>query len=113
MALCTIRFLINYGLQRKASVPSTTEKRYEYKKIKNDIINGFLQISVSGCKSLDSALLIQEPWSNSTEKTEMLLGNLSTFIPKVRGCRAYGSAGINLSYLAMGAVDAYFEFGYG
>lgn len=70
------------------------------------------KISVSSCTSLDSALLIQEPWSNSTEKTEMLLGNLKTFIPKVRGCRAYGSAGINLSYLAMGAVDAYFEFGF-
>ena len=42
----------------------------------------------------------------------MLLGNLKTFIPKVRGCRAYGSAGINLSYLAMGSVDAYFEFGF-
>ena len=42
----------------------------------------------------------------------MLLGNLQTFIPRVRGCRAYGSAGINLSYLAMGAVDAYFEFGF-
>ena len=68
--------------------------------------NRLHQIRVSSCTSLDSALLIQEPWSNSTEKTEMLLGNLKTFIPKVRGCRAYGSAGINLSYLAMGAVDA-------
>ena len=31
---------------------------------------------------------------------------------QVRSIRAYGSAGINLSYLAMGAVDAYFEFGF-
>ena len=26
--------------------------------------------------------------------------------------RAYGSAGINLAYLAMGAVDAYFDSGF-
>ena len=30
----------------------------------------------------------------------------------MRSIRAYGSAGINLAYLAMGAVDAYFEFGF-
>ena len=69
-------------------------------------------MSVSSCTSLQSALLIQEPWSNSPEKTEMLVSNMQTFLPKVRGMRAYGSAGINLSYLAMGAVDAYFEFGF-
>ena len=42
----------------------------------------------------------------------MVLKNLNTFIPKVRALRAYGSAGINLCYLAMGSVDAYFEFGF-
>ena len=30
----------------------------------------------------------------------------------MRSIRAYGSAGLNLAYLAMGAVDAYFEFGF-
>jgi hypothetical protein len=30
----------------------------------------------------------------------------------VRTIRAYSSAGINLAYLAMGTVDAYFEFGF-
>ena len=42
----------------------------------------------------------------------MVNKNLQTFIPKVRSIRSYGSAGINLAYLAMGAVDAYFEFGF-
>ena len=32
--------------------------------------------------------------------------------PQVRSIRAFGSAGINLAYLAMGAVDCYFEFGF-
>ena len=31
---------------------------------------------------------------------------------QVRSIRAFGSAGINLAYLAMGAVDCYFEFGF-
>ena len=30
----------------------------------------------------------------------------------MRSIRAYGSAGINLAYLAMGAVDCYFEYGF-
>ena len=30
----------------------------------------------------------------------------------MRSIRAFGSAGINLAYLAMGAVDCYFEFGF-
>lgn len=70
------------------------------------------KISVSSCKSLDSALLIQELGASRPEKHDMVLKNLNTFIPKVRALRAYGSAGINLCYLAMGSVDAYFEFGF-
>ena len=31
---------------------------------------------------------------------------------QVRAIRAYGSAGINLAYLAMGAVDSYFDSGF-
>ena len=65
--------------------------------------------------------------ASSHQKIEMVNKNLQTFIPKVRSAkqnipltislqvrsiRAYGSAGINLAYLAMGAVDAYFEFGF-
>ena len=42
----------------------------------------------------------------------MVVKNIQTFISKVRSIRAYGSAGINLAYLAMGAVDGYFEFGF-
>jgi len=70
------------------------------------------KIHVSSCTDLSSALLIQEMGASSEEKIEMVKKNLETFIPKVRSIRAYGSAGINLAYLAMGAVDAYFEFGF-
>lgn len=50
--------------------------------------------------------------ASNPQKSEMVIKNLQTFIPKVRALRAYGSAGINLAYLAMGSVDAYFEFGF-
>ncbi len=47
--------------------------------------------------------------SHDAERTGKVLRNLETFVPRVRSVRTYGSAGINLAYLAMGAVDAYFE----
>jgi len=70
------------------------------------------KMSVSECKDLDKALLIQEMGAKDAKKVDMVNKNLQTFIPKVRSIRAYGSAGINLAYLAMGSVDAYFEFGF-
>jgi len=47
--------------------------------------------------------------SHTAERTGKVLHNLETFVPRVRSVHTYGSAGINLAYLAMGAVDAYFE----
>ena len=47
----------------------------------------------------------------NVRKTIEIFGN-NTLPPQVRSIRAFGSAGINLAYLAMGAVDCYFEFGF-
>ena len=41
----------------------------------------------------------------------MMMENLRTLIPRVRSVRSYGSAGLDLAYLAMGAVDLYFDSG--
>lgn len=70
------------------------------------------KIHVSDCRELGKALLIQEMGAKDEKKLEMVTANLKTFMPKVRSIRAYGSAGINLAYLAMGAVDVYFEYGF-
>jgi len=70
------------------------------------------KITVSACSELDKSLLVQEMYDSSPAKLKMVNTNLQTFIPKVRSVRAYGSAGINLAYLAMGAVDAYFDSGF-
>merc|ERR1712106_772173 len=70
------------------------------------------KIQVSSCTEMSKSLLIQEMYDSSEVKLAMVFKNLQTFIPKVRSIRAYGSAGINLAYLAMGAVDAYFDCGF-
>lgn len=70
------------------------------------------RIHVSGCEKMEKCLLVQEMGATDPEKVKMVLTNMETFMPKVRSIRAYGSAGINLAYLAMGAVDCYFEYGF-
>jgi len=70
------------------------------------------KINVSSCSDLEKAILIQEFYDNSEQKLAMMFKNLNTFVPKVRGIRAYGSAGLNLAYLAMGSVDLYFDSGF-
>jgi len=70
------------------------------------------KIQVSACTELNKSMLVQEMYDSSPAKLAMVNTNLQTFIPKVRSVRAYGSAGINLAYLAMGAVDAYFDCGF-
>ena len=41
----------------------------------------------------------------------MMTENLRTLTPRVRSVRCCGSAGLDLAYLAMGAVDLYFDSG--
>ena len=68
---------------------------------------------VSGCTELGSALLVQQVNPKvSREVEEARLANLATFAPLVRGTRVSGSTGLDLAYLAMGAVDAFFHFGH-
>ena len=69
---------------------------------------------VSGCSSLSSALLVQQTSPVVSPAVEAVrLQNIATFLPRVRGLRVTGSSGIDLAYLAMGAVDAFFHFGSG
>ena len=56
-------------------------------------------------------MVVQEFYGASEEKNEMMVENLRTLTPRVRSVRSYGSAGLDLAYLAMGAVDLYFDSG--
>jgi len=71
------------------------------------------RIQVSGCTKLDRALLVQQTTPVVGEAVEAVrLANLATFLPLVQGLRVTGSSGIDLAYLAMGAVDVFFHFGH-
>jgi len=70
------------------------------------------KINVSSCKSLATALTILPTVARKPVEEEMVNTNVKTFVPKVSGIRGYGSAGLNLAYLAMGSVDLYFEIGF-
>jgi len=110
--ICTILgFMVDKEVQFGIVYNPVLDQLWTAKKGQGAEYNG-TKIQVSSCVDLGSALLIQEMGASSEQKIEMVNKNLQTFIPKVRSIRAYGSAGINLSYLAMGAVDAYFEFGF-
>jgi len=111
--ICTILgFMVDKEVQFGIVYNPVLDQLWTAKKGQGAEYNGS-KIHVSSCTDLSTALLIQEMGgSNDPKKIEMVNKNLQTFIPKVRSIRAYGSAGINLAYLAMGAIDAYFEFGF-
>ena len=68
---------------------------------------------VSSCKELNKALLVQQTTPVVSDAVRSIrLKNLATFLPLVQGLRVTGSSGIDLAYLAMGAVDAFFHFGH-
>ena len=68
---------------------------------------------VSSCKELHKALLVQQTTPVVSDAVRSIrLKNLATFLPLVQGLRVTGSSGIDLAYLAMGAVDAFFHFGH-
>ena len=68
---------------------------------------------VSSCTELNKALLVQQTTPVVSDAVRSIrLKNLATFLPLVQGLRVTGSSGIDLAYLAMGAVDAFFHFGH-
>lgn len=111
--ICTIlAFMVDKEVEFAIVYNPILDQTWTAKKGHGAFYNG-KQIQVSDCKKLDKALMIQEMGGSKAEdKLQMVAANLRTFGPKVRSLRAYGSAGINLAYLAMGSVDVYFEFGF-
>ena len=65
-------------------------------------------IEVSGCDRLDLAL-VATGFSYGAERRAAQAEILSRVLPRVRDIRRPGSAALDLSYLACGRVDAYYE----
>jgi len=101
--ICTIvTFLVNKRVEFCVVNNPILEMIWTARKGQGAYCNG-KKIHVSSCTQLENCLLLQEA---------NMLRNNNHFIEKVRGVRAYGSAGINLCLLAMGSADMYFEIGF-
>ncbi|XP_066288604.1 inositol monophosphatase 1-like isoform X1 [Branchiostoma lanceolatum] len=72
-------------------------------------------IHVSGQEDLSQSLLISEFGSSrDKEKMDLVFSNLGSFLNEknsAHGVRSMGSAALNMSHVACGGGDAYFEFG--
>jgi myo-inositol-1(or 4)-monophosphatase len=71
-------------------------------------LNG-LPIHVSGAQALNEALVATGFPYDRTENTDNNLANLNRFILAVRGIRRGGSAELDLSYVAAGRLDGFWE----
>jgi len=69
-------------------------------------------IKVSDKKDLSEALMSLEYGSSrDPEKMRIIKENVSRLYPLVHGIRSMGSAALNMANVALGGIDAYFEFG--
>ncbi|XP_053646424.1 inositol monophosphatase 1 isoform X6 [Cherax quadricarinatus] len=70
------------------------------------------KISASGETDLSKALVFSEMGtSHDPEKVDTVITNITTLLTKVHGIRAMGSCTLNMCHVALGGVDACFEFG--
>ena len=70
------------------------------------------QIHVSGEKSLSSALITTEfGTSREEDKTKIVLENISKIVRLAHGFRSLGAAALNISMVALGGADVYYEYG--
>jgi len=70
------------------------------------------RITVSGQENLSKSLVMMEcGTSRDEERVEVMFKNQRSVIPAVHGVRGLGSAALDMAMVAMGAADAYFEFG--
>jgi len=67
------------------------------------------KITVSGCEELSSAMVLQEMWASTgnTDNEAWQLMCIAAFMKRVHSVRSYGSAAINLAFVAAGQADAY------
>lgn len=87
------------------------EQLFTARKGQGAFLNGN-KINVSSANDLSKALLTVEfGTSRDREKMEVMSENLKIFTPIVQGVRTVGSAAWNMSMVALGGSDAYFEFG--
>ncbi|XP_054084589.1 inositol monophosphatase 1-like [Zeugodacus cucurbitae] len=86
-------------------------QRFTARRGQGAYLNG-RRIHVSAQKELSKSLVITEfGASRDVEKMKNHFENYQNILPKVHGIRMLGAAALNLSMVAMGAVDINFEIG--
>nr|CAH0112654.1 unnamed protein product [Daphnia galeata] len=89
----------------------TLEQMYTAKLGQGAFLNG-KPIRVSEETELGKSLVIAEFGTNrDPQKMESVLKNITALMNKVHGLRAMGSAALNMSSVASGGSDCYFEYG--
>lgn len=87
------------------------EQLFTAKKSQGAFLNG-KRIHVSDTTTLSNALIaFENGTSRDPEKCKVLLENYKTLVPLTHGMRSLGSAALNMTMVAMGGADAYFEYG--
>ncbi|XP_045464930.1 inositol monophosphatase 1 [Harmonia axyridis] len=70
------------------------------------------EMKVSGKLNLNEALIMYEiGTSRDADRKKVSMQNIDTLIDIAHGMRSTGSAALNMAMVALGAADAYFEFG--
>ncbi|XP_044762541.1 inositol monophosphatase 1 [Coccinella septempunctata] len=70
------------------------------------------EMKVSGKQNLSEALIMYEVGTfRNAERKKVTLKNIDTLVDIAHGLRSTGSAALNMAMVALGAADAYFEFG--
>ncbi|XP_067001859.2 inositol monophosphatase 1 [Anabrus simplex] len=87
------------------------EQFFSAQKGKGAFLNGN-QIHASSETELSKSLMIMEfGTSRDPNKMKVVMENMQMLVPLVHGTRSSGSAALNMAMVAMGAADAYFEYG--
>lgn len=70
------------------------------------------QIQVSGITELNKSVIICEAGaSKDPAKIENIFTNMRSLVNDIHGLRSFGSAALNMCYVAKGSSEAYYEYG--
>jgi myo-inositol-1(or 4)-monophosphatase len=110
-AYCVCIALEDRGELRAGVILDPVRDRcYSAEKGRGATMNGE-RMRVSGCSSLDTALLASGFPYDRRRRAAELLRYVQAFLERSQGFRRAGSAGMDLAFVASGALDGYWEFG--
>jgi myo-inositol-1(or 4)-monophosphatase len=98
-----------YGVKGKGSFVEKPEF-----KSKGDLFEKVVQpkrLKASRKQDLSKCLVVTGYHSTHVESSERMISEVSAVLPRVRCLRAFGSAALEICYVAAGRLDVYYEWG--